>query len=667
MKKWIALILALTMLFALAACGGDTNANVTPPESGNSTSSGNGNPSAGGSGNAAATVAPVAEDKQLKELVQASTWGIRTWCMFNNSNKPSIYINFVDPLVTVDANNISRPALAERWEANADDTVWTFHLREGVTWVDYEGNYKGDVTSEDWLWGLEWTLNFWKNDSYNTTIPMSVIKGAREYYEYTQNLPEEEAWELGVDKLQEMVGIETPDPYTITYTCINPCAYFDSLATSVFLYPLAKGQLDEVGTKGYKSIGPFDLWCNGPYVIETYLQDNSWSIVPNPSYWDDSVSVFDRVTVIKVESGDRAWELLQLGEVDWPMSLGTSITNLVWNDPTNEWHDYLAKQPDTGVSWGIFFNYAKNTLNDTPDTNWNTAVANENFRQCFYYGLDLYNYFATIDPIDPASVARGTMTVYGLASLSDGTDYTELVYDAINYDPYSNYSHQDLDKLADYKAKAMEELTAQGVSFPVHVDLWAGSSQGSVDTYTILKEILEDYLGKDFVEVEIHSYITNKTSEVYKPGYLSVEIQGYGALFSDPLTFLNQMCSDMAGNAEWSNLYGHIENCANEEAVALFDEFTAMVRAADEIVGDHDARYKALAEAEAFAIKHVLMIPTHTPASREVTPINAYSKPAVINDSQSGRYVNWETNTDYYTMQDVALIKEAYYANRGGN
>ncbi len=640
MKKILALLLAAMMIFALAACGSSSDS---------SSSSGD-----------------EEEVEEITDLVQATTWGVRTWCIYNSSNKPSIYINFLDPLITVDEHNNPIPCLAESWESNEDETVWTFHIRQGVEWVDYQGNVKGEVKAEDWLYGLEWVLNFWKNDSYQTTLPMSIIAGAQDYYEYTQSLPEDEAWDLGIDKLAEMVGISTPDEYTVEYTCINPCSYFESLATCVFLFPLAKGQLDEVGVRNYKSINPYELWCDGPYVIESYADDNYWTIVPNEHYWDkDNTKVFNSVTTVKAESTDTSWELLLNGDINYPMALSASTINMVWADESNEWHDYLAKQSDSSVTWGIFFNYAKNNQDDTPDTNWNTAVANENFRQCFYYGLDLYNYLATIDPLDPESAARGTMTVQGLCSLSDGTDYTSLVYDLIDYNPFENYSHQDLDKMEEYKAAAIEELTAEGVTFPIQIDMYSASTQTSQDTYTIFKEIIEDCLGTDFVQVNLYTYITDKTSEVYNPGYCSMELQGYGALFSDPLTFLNQLCTDMSGNGEWSDLYGHMSECTNQEVIDLFAEFTQMVRDADAIVGDHDARYEALAEAEAFAIEHCLMIPTHTPSGREITPVNTYSKIANINDSLSSRYVNWETNANFYTADEIEELHQAYLAEVG--
>lgn len=653
MKKLISLLLALAVCFSLTAC-----ADSGDPQSEQ--------PSAASSGDAGgASQAVEADDsKRVKDLVSTFTTELTTWNVYY-SFMPKLPVNFVDPLVSVDPHNNVIPGLAETWSHSDDERVWTFNIRQGVTWVDYEGNYKGDVVAEDWLWGLEWVLNFWKNDSYNTTVPMTFIEGAKEYYEYTQSLSEEEGLALGIDKFVETVGVETPDDHTVVYTCIESCPYFDSLATTVFLYPLSHGQLEEVGNKGYKSVSPFDLWYCGPYVVSEFVEDNYKTIVRNPAYWDDTAVLFDSITFLKTESTDTAWDLFQLGEVNDAGTLSNATINQIANDPTNPWHDYLIKNADTGVTWGIFFNYAKNNEDGTPDTAWNTAVANENFRQCFYYGLDLYNYFATVDPVDPTSVARGSITVYGLAALSDGRDYTDLVYDLIGFDPYTNYSHQDLDKLAEYKARAIEELTAQGVSFPVHLDLWAASSQTSTDTYTILKEVLEDYLGTDFVDVEVHTYITSKPQEVYYPGYMSLEIQGYGALYSDPMTFLTMACDDMDGNAEFADLYGHISECTSQEVRDLFSEFTQKVRAANAITGDHDARYEALAEAEAFAIEHCLVFPTHTNAFRGISNINIYSKASAINDTQKFRYVNWETNSDYYTTEEMDAIRSAYLGISG--
>ena len=53
-------------------------------------------------------------------------------------------------------------------------------------------------------------------------MPMEMIAGAEEYYEYTKGLTQEEAYALDASEgsvFREMVNIETPDDYTLVYHC----------------------------------------------------------------------------------------------------------------------------------------------------------------------------------------------------------------------------------------------------------------------------------------------------------------------------------------------------------------------------------------------------------------------------------------------------------------
>ncbi len=49
----------------------------------------------------------------------------------------------------------------------------------------------------------------------------------------------------------------------------------------------------------------------------------------------------------------------------------------------------------------MHFNYQKNNEDGTPDDNWNKAIANTAFRQCFYKGLELTNWYARTNKINP--------------------------------------------------------------------------------------------------------------------------------------------------------------------------------------------------------------------------------------------------------------------------
>ena len=52
-------------------------------------------------------------------------------------------------LVSVSPAGEIQPRLAEKWE-NKDNTVWTFHLRPGVTWSDGTA-----ITAQDIVWSWQ--------------------------------------------------------------------------------------------------------------------------------------------------------------------------------------------------------------------------------------------------------------------------------------------------------------------------------------------------------------------------------------------------------------------------------------------------------------------------------------------------------------------------------
>ena len=105
----------------------------------------------------------------------------------------NVLSNCYEHLLTNDAAGALVPAAAKAWSSPDGGQTWTFELNEDIVWVDYTGEYMADCIAEDWATGLEWVLNYHKNQSANTSMPIEMIKGAGEYYEYTKTLTEEEA------------------------------------------------------------------------------------------------------------------------------------------------------------------------------------------------------------------------------------------------------------------------------------------------------------------------------------------------------------------------------------------------------------------------------------------------------------------------------------------
>ncbi len=578
--------------------------------------------------------------------------------------------NLTDPLLEVDTHGKLVPCIADEWGTEDNGLNWTFHIREGVKWVDVNAQEKADVTSYDFATGMEWVLNYHKNDASHTSQPIELIAGAKEYYEYTKGLSKEEAYALTADensKFQEMVGIKTPDANTIVYTCTGEKPYFDSLATWAGMYPRSQAMVDELGVDGVKQMNNETMWYNGCYTMTEYIQGNEKVYTKNPTYWDKDCKLFNTVTMKMVESTDVAFQLYQSGEVD-SVGLSESNLNTIYNDENNEFHDYLVENLPDKYSYQIRFNYNKNNEDGTPDENWNKAAANEAFRLSWYYGLDLTNYYKRSNPLSPLSCENEYYSMKGFIYNSEGEDYTELVRKELELPELNGEKMVRLseEKAKQYKEQAIEELSAIGVTFPVEMDYYiAGSNQTALDSANVLAQCFSDSLGDDYIKVNIKTYIKSNTQEVLNPRLQSATFgYGWGADYGDPQNYLIQeiIGSDNAYYNNHSNINTLEENEYNKDVLNCYREFTDLVYAADAIVDDMDARYEAFAKAEAYLIEHGLAIPQSYGSGWSLTKINPYSKMRAIFGCQNDKMKNWETNANGYTTEEMKAIKAEYEA-----
>lgn len=553
------------------------------------------------------------------------------------------------------------PAIAEKWGTEDGGLTWTFNLRKGVKWVDQQGNEKADCTAQDFITGLEWVMNFHKNGANNTSMPTDMIKGAGEYYEYTKGLSAEEGMALGTEKFLEMVGIEAPDDYTLIYHCVKNAPYFDTVCTSACLFPVSAKFIEEVGVENVLSTGIEGLWYNGAYTLTEYIQNNSKTLTKNPLYWDTECGRFETVTIKIVEDLSVGYQLYETGELDH-IDLSEANLRTIYDDENNKFHDQLSEKLPRKYSYQFHFNYDKHFADGSADENWNKAVANEAFRQAWYYGLDLTKYWARTNFIAPTHCENNAYTMKGLLYFSDGTEYTKKVEELIGLPESDGTTPRRLDteKAAEFKKQAMEELSAQGVTFPVTVNYYIVSgAQNALDTANVLKQIFSECLGDDFVTLEIGTYTSSQTKEVVKPRLQSFVINGWGADYGDVQNYLGQETIG-EDTAYYANNYSNINDATNEALKATYQEFTDLVNKADAINDDMDARYNAYAEAEAYMLQHALTVPAQLEVSWQLTHVNDYSRSNAMFGIMNYKYKNWETSVDAYTTEQTAKFAEEY-------
>ena len=185
----------------LAACGGKSD---------------NGSSAASTSGAAAPNTTGATP---LKEFIsfESGNRELESWNMLytQQATDANVITNLWDGLLSFDCYGKVVPAIASSWEHNDDSTVWTFHLRDDVDWVDANGEVKDHLTSKDFLVGFEWVMNSYKNEANNTSMPNDTVVGAADYYEQTKAAGDAAADMTYEDMLAAGVGIEAPDDYTL--------------------------------------------------------------------------------------------------------------------------------------------------------------------------------------------------------------------------------------------------------------------------------------------------------------------------------------------------------------------------------------------------------------------------------------------------------------------
>ena len=110
-------------------------------------------------------------------------------------------------------------------------------------------------------------------------------------------------------------------------------------------------------------------------------------------------------------------------------------------------------------------------------------------------------------------------------------------------------------------------------------------------------------------------------------------------------------------NAMYAESYSNInkleENETNKELLEQLRTYTEMVEKADAITKDMDARYEAFADAEAYTIEKVHMLPCNYNVGWCLTRYNVHA------EFSGSRMKNWETKADGYTVDEVKAILAA--------
>ena len=188
------------------------------------------------------------------------------------------------PLMEYDTKDEQQFDLAESVDVSEDGTVYTFHLRKGVKWVDQQGREVGEVTADDWVASMQHVID--NNDALGYLMTVSGGCGIKNYDAYISG---------DVTDFAE-VGVKAVDEYTLEYTLEAPFPAFLTMMGYGCFAPLNRAFYKAQGgtfstegeeyTSGKYATTPANIAYCGPYVVKNFTEKNVTSYVANPAYWN---------------------------------------------------------------------------------------------------------------------------------------------------------------------------------------------------------------------------------------------------------------------------------------------------------------------------------------------------------------------------------------------
>ena len=221
-------------------------------------------------------------------------------------------------------------------------------------------------------------------------------------------------------------------------------------------------------------------------------------------------------------------------------------------------------------------------------------------------------------------------------------------------------------------AEAKKELEAQGVSFPIHLDLPVDQVNKTLLSGTnSIKQSIESTLGSENVVVDVIQVSTddyaNATYQAPTPADhdYDLNLDGWSADYQDPSTYLNPF------NAE-DGFYLKIlgldpSKDANKITSLGLDQYTQKLKTADAENTDVAKRYENYADAQAWLIDSSLLIPVVSNGGgasvTRVTPFTrAYSLVGIKGTGSNYKYMRLQT--DVVTNSQFAEAKSKWEQER---
>ena len=570
--------------------------------------------------------------------------------------------NAVDGLLEVDKYGNLIPSLAKDWTVSKDGLTYTYKLRKGVKWMTSEGEeYGGEVKAQDFVTGLKHAAD--KKSSALYLVQKSV-KGLDDYVS-------------GKTKDFSTVGIKAIDDYTVQYTLSQPESFWNSKTTMGILMPVNEEFLKSKGDDYGQGTSPSSILYCGPYLIKSITSKSSAILEKNPTYWDAENVKISKVKLTYYDGQDS--ESLIRGFDNGDYTVARVFPNGSNYKSVEKKHKDDIVYTDQGSStYNLSFNIDRQAYEITKKTtdaqkaSTKKAILNKDFRQAIMFAFNRKAYVAQTNGEAGANkVIRNTFTPPNFVQI-DGKQFGDAVEKDLEAygDEWKGVSVADgkdtlynPSKAKEEFAKAKADLQAQGVEFPIHLDLPTSSTYTEgIKQAQSFKQSIESTLGAENIVIDLNMVseddlqrVTYFAENASQQDWDLNNNLGWGPDYTDPSSYIDITSGKSGENA--NSYFGFDAGTDNAAAKAAgFDEYNQLIEDAQKENTDVNKRYEKYAAAQAWLTDSALLIPIHSdgasPVVRKTVPYSA----AFAWTGHKGQTFNYK----YLEVQDKVVTAKDY-------
>ena len=581
----------------------------------------------------------------------------------NKAATANITSNVIDGLLENDRYGNFVPSMAEDWSVSKDGLTYTYTLRKDAKWYTSEGEEYAEVKAQDFVTGLKYAADKKSDGLY---LVQESIKGL-------------DAYVKGEITDFSQVGIKAIDDYTVQYTLNKPESFWNSKTTMGVLAPVNEEFLNSKGDDFAKGTDSSSILYNGPFLLKSIVAKSSVEFAKNPNYWDKDNVHIDKVKLSFWDGQDtnKPTEAFKDGSFTMARLFPTSAS---YTETEKAFKDNIVYTQQDSTTYLVGTNidrqsykYTSKTT-DEEKTSTKKALLNKDFRQALAFGFDRTAYASQVNGASGATKLLRNLFVPPTFVQADGKNFGEMVKDKlVTYgDEWSNVNLDDAqdglynpDKAKAEFAKAKTALQAEGVKFPIHLDMPVDQTNTTkVQRVQSFKQSVEENLGSDNVVVDIQQLqkddvlnITYFAETAAGEDWDISDNVGWSPDFADPSTYLDIIKPSVGENTKTYLGFDSGTNNAAAKQVGL-EDYEKMVVEAGEETTDVSKRYEKYAAAQAWLTDSALIIPTTSQTGR---PMLSKMVPFTLPFAYSGNKGMSEALLyKYLDVQDKAVTTEEY-------